>query len=256
MGFLQDLYESVAAERASKRAEKRRVVEAAADALLPPPPPHVAPAADTLAALDAHMKSVEAVHAQAEQEARRQYLALLGHLAPPRAGLAPHADAHALATPPAGEAPPPGRILELLRAVGRTPERLREDVVRWATLRDQADLAARREELLAEERQAEAAARDLQEEYDRVQVEWETKIEVQERLVTAATSRRQAADEAADALVRAQGTPKGGDERDQAVRLLALERAFFPPPPAPEPDPRAVRHVGSSWSHTPPEGRP
>lgn len=278
MSFLKDLYESVAAELASKRADKRRAVEAAADALLPLPAPHDTPAADTLAALDAHMKSVEDVHAQAEREARQQYLALLGLLAPPRTGTAPSTDAHALATPPAGEAPSPERILELLRAVGRTPERLREDVVRWASLRDQADLAARREEFLADQRQAEAVARDLQAEYERVQVDWETKIEVQRRLVTAATSQRHAADEASNALVTAQrfdedlrATPSApeeltaeqdeGDPRDtildRAVRLLEIERVFFPPP-ARDPDPRVVRHLGSSWTHryAPPEGRP
>lgn len=275
MSFLKDLYESVAAEVGSKRADKRRAVEAAADALLPPPPP---PAAETLAALDAHMKSVEAVHAQAEREARQQYLTLLGLLAPPRSGPAPSTDAHALATPPAGEAPSPERILELLRAVGRTPERLREDVVRWATIRDQADLAARREEFLADLRQAEAVARDLQAEYERVQVDWETKIEVQRRVVTTATSRSHAADNAKNALVRAQrfdedprATPSAseeptaeqeeGDPRDaildRAVRLLEIERVFFPPS-ARDPGTRVVRDVGSTWTyrHTPPEGRP
>lgn len=271
--FLQKLLDSVASEVAAGKAPAVAKMEtAAAPVVRPTPVVPAGPVVDPLAELQKHMQSIQNAHAQAEREARTGYLELLRRYAP-----APALDAHALAAPPAAPVPPMPEVLAVLGAAKKTPDDLARDVKTWSELREKADLVAQWSALKRAESDADEAVRAARAEFEKVQKEWEAKIDALRDVALRATSRRWAADQASLALLkvhgldqelralewpmiadRARATPEdlaaeqaACDARDRicerSVHRGAFDPVFFPPPP-PARDPNVTYSEG--WSYT------
>jgi len=173
----RDVIESVFLEEHARKLNKRRAAEKAALAKNPPKPKPVAPPpVDPLSVLDAHMGGIDRVHAEAEARARKEYVALLVTLAPPRAGPAPAPEAHALATPSSAPVPSPEQILAVLHAVGRSRDDLRKDVAILTIVREKADLLAEGAGLEADEKAAREEVKKAVDAFEDLEAEWHVKV--------------------------------------------------------------------------------
>lgn len=255
-----------------------------------PAPKHDGPSGP-LDALDAYMTTLDAEHTQKVEDARATYVDLVARLAPPRTGDAPADGVHALACASPGAPPDNARVLEILRAVDKSPQKLRDDVKLFVAIRERADLVARipalDEELLAGSKQVDALMAELV----ALANGYEVKIKAAQRAVWLCEHRRDEARKARTHLcwdqhvaehinvaLRSIGRPpstmyipvpakeaKRAREKAAceaacdvvqagAARLDYLERAFFPPPPPPPeaPEPQGV----SVWLVNVPTGKP
>lgn len=278
--FFTNLWVSVHGEDLAKARAKRAAAEVAATEILGPRPAPPPPPPDPLRLLEKELQAIDEAGLRDEARAREQYLELLARLAPARTGAAPPPDAHALAVPPSDGPPAPEEVIAALKEAKKTREALRQDLVVFTRLREQADLAATLPALKAAEKEADAALAAVKAAFEAVEAEWAGKIEVQRRLQTEAVHARYRCEEAVTALKRTQGindylvrprlrdraTPEEqaaaeaaaredvAARQEKALRLGALEAVFFPPPPPPPPD-TTTRYESCSWVYYPRDGQ-
>jgi hypothetical protein len=225
--------------------------------------------------LDQLLQSISDRHDQDAADSRRTYVDLVAQLAPPRTQPPPEGANHAAVEDPGGLEPDAEQVLVVLRAVGKTPADLREDVRVYADLRRKADLVAAIPQHKQERARVRAELEVAREEFKRLEKEWEGRLRALERQESAACDAAYRGHDARHALRELQhveaeyqaipgplmferdrrdpekaaaekaNNAKRWDLQRRSDALEFLERVFFPPPP--DPESRVTRYEGAQW---------